>query len=414
MTNADLTRSSDFRDSWTRVTENGNVAAHRSLDAHRRMCDNSTMLDDEEWAEVGARVAAGRKARGLSQDDLAGELGLDRTAITKIETGRRHINSLELARLADALGRPLEWFVSDPPASIISRRTAVAGKRDDQSSDYAIEDIARDIAVLVGVRALAPNTAKGSLRSIATEEAGWGPEEAAAQARTLIGVDPSSPIHDLATGVERVGLFPYSISLGLTSADGAYAEVDGLGAAVINGEIDSGRRRFTLAHELGHHLFGDAYSVDWGADTSATEQALDTFAGHLLLPRAGVSGRWQALRGEYSLRQSAIILSAEFRVSWTAALRNLVSLEMITRDEQRLLDSRSPTRADYLECNARVVEELQPPYVPTGVAAAAIRAYRGHAISAERVVAMLHGQVELDDLPARDEIPLESLRGDLQ
>jgi hypothetical protein len=62
----------------------------------------------------------------------------------------------------------------------------------------------------------------------------------------------------------------------------------------------------------------------------------------------------------------------------------------------------------------RVVEELQAPYIPIGVAAAAIRAYRSYRLSAERVVALLHGQVEIDDLPARDEIPLESLRGDLQ
>jgi hypothetical protein len=182
----------------------------------------------------------------------------------------------------------------------------------------------------------------------------------------------------------------------------------------VNGEIDSGRRRSTLAHELGHHLFGDAYSVDWGTDTSATERALDAFAGFLLLPRAGAGERWQALRAEYNARQSAIVISAEFRVSWSSVLWHLRQYNLITRDEKVLLESRSPTRADYLECGARVSEELQPPYIPTGVAAAAIRAYRTNWISAERVVAMLRGQVDLDELPARDEIPLESLRGDLR
>jgi Zn-dependent peptidase ImmA (M78 family)/transcriptional regulator with XRE-family HTH domain len=378
------------------------------------MCDNSTMADNREWAEVGARIATSRKGLGLSQDDLAAEVGLDRTAITKIETGRRHINTLELVRLAEVLHRPLDWFVSSPPASIISRRAAVEGGRGDQSSDYAIEDVARDLAVLVGVQVLAANSAKGSLRALETAEAGWGPEEAAAEARRLIGRDDSSPIHDLAEYVELVGLFPYSLALGPASADGAYAEVDGLGVSVINGDAEAGRRRHTLAHELGHHLFGDAYSADWGADTSEAERSLDAFAGHLLLPRAGVCNRWQVLRQQYQLRQSAIILSAEYRVSWSAALLHLRIFDVITRDEQRLLDSRSPTRADYLECNVRVVEELQPPYIPTGVSAAAIRAYKYHRLSAERAVTMLRGQVEIDELPERDEIPLESIRGDLQ
>jgi Zn-dependent peptidase ImmA (M78 family)/DNA-binding XRE family transcriptional regulator len=371
------------------------------------------MADEQAWIQVGARIAASRRARGLSQEELAGKVGLERTAITKIEVGRRHINSLELVRLAEVLDRPLQSFVSDPPASIVSRRVAVAGGRSDQASDFAIEDVARDLQVLIDVHALSPNQAKGALRAVVPGEEGWGPENAAAEARLLIGADAKSPIHNLASRVECVGLFPYSLALGDASSDGSYAEVDGVGVTVVNGEIDPGRRRSTLAHELGHHLFGDAYSVDWGTDTSATEQALDAFAGFLLLPRVGVSERWQALRTEYTARQSAIVISAEFRVSWSSALRHLRQYELITRDEKTLLESRSPTRADYLECGVRVSEELQPPYIPTGVAAAAIRAYRSHRISGERVIAMLRGQVHIDELPPRDEIPLESLRGDL-
>lgn len=131
----------------------------------------------------------------FAERKLAGKVGLDRTAITKIEVGRRHVNSLELVRLAEMLDRLLQSFVSAPPASIVSRRAAVAGGRDDQASDFAIEDIARDVRVLVDVRALSPNPAKGSLRAIVSGEEGWGPEEAAAEARSLIGVDGKSPIH---------------------------------------------------------------------------------------------------------------------------------------------------------------------------------------------------------------------------
>jgi Zn-dependent peptidase ImmA (M78 family)/DNA-binding XRE family transcriptional regulator len=372
------------------------------------------MADEQAWIEVGARIAATRQARGLSQEDLAEQVGLDRTAITKIEIGRRRVNSLELVRLADALDRPLQSFVSAPPAAVVSRRAAIAGGRDDTASDFAIEDIARDLQVLVEVRALTPNPAKGSLRAIVPGETGWGPEEAATAARTLLGADDRSPVRNLASKAERAGLYAYSLALGDASSDGSYAEIDGVGLAVINGDIGAGRRRATLAHELGHHLFGDAYSADWGTDTSTAEQALDAFAGFLLLPRAGLSDRWQELRKQHPARQSAIIASAEYRVSWSSALRGLRHYDLITGEERAGLESRSPTRADYLECGVRVTRELEPPYVPTGVAAAAIRAYRSHWISAERATAMLRGQVCIDELPARDEIPLESLRGELR
>ncbi|MEO3806114.1 XRE family transcriptional regulator [Nonomuraea sp. B1E8] len=373
------------------------------------------MADEQGWLEVGTRVAEARRGRGYSQDDLAAELGVDRTAITKIEAGRRQVNSLELVRLSEVLERPLQWFVSLPPAAVISRRAAVAGQRGDQNSDLAIEDIARDLAVLAGVRVLTPSEAKGSLSAIAPgSNADWSVELAASEARSLLGVGSYEPLHELAGLVERVGLFPYSLSLGEKSADGAYVEVEGLGVALINGEIDAGRRRSTLAHELGHHLFGDAYSVDWGVGTDSIESAIDSFAINLLFPRTGVAQRWAELRDGSELRQAAIIISAEYRVSWTAALRQLRQFELISKDEYKSLDSRSPTRADYLECNLRVIEELQPPYVPTGVSAAAIRAYRSYRLSAERVTEMLRGEIQIDDLPVRDEIPLEALRGELR
>src|SRR5260370_1884350 len=150
------------------------------------MCDNSTMADDREWGEVAGRMASSRKGLGISQDDLAAVVGLDRTAVTKIETGRRHINTLELVRLAEVLHRPLDWFVSSPPASIISRRAAVEGGRGDQNSDYAIEDVARDLAVLVDVQVLAANSAKGSLRALHTAQPGWAPTEPTPRPRTLM------------------------------------------------------------------------------------------------------------------------------------------------------------------------------------------------------------------------------------
>lgn len=48
--------------------------------------------------------------------------------------------------------------------------------------------------------------------------------------------------------------------LGEEGRDGAYVAVDKWGVALINGSVDPGRRRFNLAHELGHHLFADAYA----------------------------------------------------------------------------------------------------------------------------------------------------------
>src|SRR5258708_2842701 len=74
------------------------------------------------WEELGKQVASARKDRRLTQVELAEALGVDRTAITKIEVGERKVDSLELAKLADILRRPVHWFVHAPSQSVTSPR----------------------------------------------------------------------------------------------------------------------------------------------------------------------------------------------------------------------------------------------------------------------------------------------------
>lgn len=68
-------------------------------------------------AGIGERIAEARRAKGLSQAALAAAVSLDRTAVSKIETGRRSVSSLELARIGRALNRSLERLVGEEPRS---------------------------------------------------------------------------------------------------------------------------------------------------------------------------------------------------------------------------------------------------------------------------------------------------------
>lgn len=57
----------------------------------------------------GRNIAALRKAAGLSQNQLAGQLQLhgldvDKNAIQRIEAGKRFVTDIELVYLAEALG----------------------------------------------------------------------------------------------------------------------------------------------------------------------------------------------------------------------------------------------------------------------------------------------------------------------
>jgi Zn-dependent peptidase ImmA (M78 family) len=81
--------------------------------------------------------------------------------------------------------------------------------------------------------------------------------------------------------------------LGEGGSDGLCAHGGEAALLVVNTDYPTGRTRFTLAHELGHHLLRDPRDVieeqlgDMFA-TSYAERRVNAFAGHLLLPLKAV------------------------------------------------------------------------------------------------------------------------------
>ena len=70
---------------------------------------------------LGAQIAAARRDRGLTQAACAARAGIGRTALSKVETGKRRINADELARLAEALNVPLGVLVGEEPRATYGR-----------------------------------------------------------------------------------------------------------------------------------------------------------------------------------------------------------------------------------------------------------------------------------------------------
>jgi transcriptional regulator with XRE-family HTH domain len=60
--------------------------------------------------ELGRRIAEARRCAGMTQEVLAREIGLDRTAVTRIEQGKQGVDSLQLSRIAAAVNRPPGTF----------------------------------------------------------------------------------------------------------------------------------------------------------------------------------------------------------------------------------------------------------------------------------------------------------------
>src|SRR5262249_6011673 len=114
------------------------------------MCDNRTMGRGGAGtqADLGRRIAEAREASGMTQAELASRVGLERTALVKIEAGVRKVSATELVTMADALGRPVDWFFVESPPAVVSRRRDPAVGGFSRRLDLALELAARDVAFL--------------------------------------------------------------------------------------------------------------------------------------------------------------------------------------------------------------------------------------------------------------------------
>jgi len=63
--------------------------------------------------KLGAKLREAREYLGLSQDEVAGILGIPRTALSNIESGQRGVDALELKKLAQLYKRPVMHFTGE-------------------------------------------------------------------------------------------------------------------------------------------------------------------------------------------------------------------------------------------------------------------------------------------------------------
>jgi transcriptional regulator with XRE-family HTH domain len=362
------------------------------------MCENRSVAE-RAWVEVGQRIRVARTQSRLSQDEVAARLGVDRTAVMRMESGARKVSALELSGLAELFDVPLGYFLVAPPPAVVSRRGPApdepdAAAREVWRLDVALDAHARDVAWLA-TAGLLPAPAELDRPRLTDATAA---RQFARDVRAALG-RPAGPLGALADVCAHWGLYVLVVD---RDADGASMQIDdvpGIGAAVVSGRPDPGRRRFTAAHELGHHLLRDPYSSDVGVSASRDqrENLINAFAQELLLPEAdlrdalaGAADRWEAL----------VRLAAEYRVSWSAAVRAARVHLAIEAD----LTSRRPVQGDFLS----VVGATPEPDLAVGSTSAAwkravLAAYQRALITGTRALELLHGAVtSTDDLPSRN------------
>lgn len=356
-------------------------------------------LDDRS---LGQNIAAARERLGITQAQLALDSGIRRPTLSKLETGQQRISATNLITLANALGMRVEWLMTPPPQSIVSHRRHSRGAA--HRIDREIEVVAREVEFLAEEdEDLAKTLALLPQRPFPQDDTQV--EALAADARKLLGVEEEGPLWDIGQAMAATGVMVFSIDLGEDEADAATVLLEAGAVCVINAHMRTGRRRLSAAHELGHALLADEYTVDFhlGSSTNGTdyqEKTIDQFARALLLPQGSVADRWKEL-SRHPLHEAAVRMTSEFRVDMSTLARRLTDLGMIDPGQAQEVRETRTSRSDIVNFGLVVAEELKVGFFPDRYREAVERLYITEQLSTERALELLRQTCTAGDLPER-------------
>lgn len=96
-----------------------------------------------ERDDIGARLKAAREYLGLSQQEVADQLQLPRSAISLIETGQRRLEAMELKAFAKLYQRPVAYFTGEQEAPILPSDVEVLTRKAEKLSPEDRETLLR-------------------------------------------------------------------------------------------------------------------------------------------------------------------------------------------------------------------------------------------------------------------------------
>jgi Zn-dependent peptidase ImmA (M78 family) len=217
------------------------------------------------------RLRAYRDIEGISQHDLAAQLGVSTSLVSAIEGGRRAL-TVDLERLGYSPDRFDLPSMTEPLHRHRASTSATAKARAKELLRLAGE-------VFKALRNRTERTPPVTVEHLAPPRELAELEEFAIDARYVLGQEERGPIRNLTAAVERAGVCVIPI-VGLNGIDGISSWVDEDTPVIgLSPAVPGDRFRFSMSHELAH-LMHHTHR------TELTEAEANRFAGALLIPRA--------------------------------------------------------------------------------------------------------------------------------
>lgn len=288
--------------------------------------------------ELGARIRELREGSGLLAAELADRVGIDATALSKIENGRRAVKSVELGRIAKALRvSPLALLEPDSLPGRMPMAARLAGGNVVMDSAYdKLVSLAEMHEALAenGIRSSAKLHMVPTVAGLAWLEAAERLASWASGALSLDGVTGDDRFAVLADRIQDVlGVDVYVHPFpGDPLSGAAITDID-FPLIFVNARHAVPRSLFTLAHELGHVLAGhNGGSVTFDRELSGStgeERTANAFAANFLMPAAIVR---EAIQAHGRTQATLVDLAHRLGVSFETLIFRLHNLGLINAE----------------------------------------------------------------------------------
>lgn len=303
-------------------------------------------------SELAGRVRDAITRAGLRHGDVARQVGLDPTALSKALNGQRHFRTLEIALIAELLAIPVGQLISDD----LGVDVAVAARAQPSSDHDAVAAALDLVTELLDLDALLTELGYASPAwrvsppppppgdEIGQSEVRQGAVLAEELRRRLSDESLPGDLDRFAHWIEeKLGVCVHFAPLP-SGLDGLSVARRDFRLALVSSTVSATRQRFTLAHELGHLCAGDAENVlvdeDVFIDRSPREVRANSFAANFLMPAEQLRERCRAQDVDEDLVSR---LTGEYRVSVDALAFRLHNLDIVDgagRDRVRAMNSR--------------------------------------------------------------------------
>lgn len=274
------------------------------------------------------RIKLARESRGFTQTSMAQHLSFNQATLSKIEKGLYHVNDEMLNEIASVLGYKKEFFLKEhdvyPLKHFYFRKnlgTSVTNSKKIESIINIFSSNVIDLAESVDIEINLPYT------DIEKEE--LTPEEFATQVRQYFNL-PTGPIKNLVNILEKQGIiihfFDFNKDLKISGV--SFITPDGIPLIIINNDMPNSRKRFTIAHELGHLLMH--YKGGIIGEIRDLEKEANRFASEFLTPTREIKSYLFNLTEE-----KLFSLKSYWKVSIQALIYKANSVGALTVDQNR-------------------------------------------------------------------------------